>query len=1282
MGISLTFFLHENILESGERFFKNILDINVAPATTSEIKIREFIKDYLTDEKLLDKVADARFIGLINDLSIEGKKQKRDVESVLRNPPGDYDMLLVFGIELKAGIIPTKTDISRLTRALNRRSYNRPVVLLIKYSGLLSFSAAERGEYKKKGKKGEKIGRISILRDIDLNDVHSGHERILLQLRINPLKITSFKDLYDQWLNVFNISILNKEFYSELFTWYLWAVRTVSFPNKVNDEKDDTIYNSENVIRLLTRLIFIWFVKEKRLIPENIFDRNFLQNVLQKFNPEAADNSDFYKAILQNLFFATLNTEMLKDGGKRQFLNESKKNQSTGFTEEYMDHLAYRYKELFTDPMKAIKLFENIPFLNGGLFECLDRRDPETNEEIRIDGFSSKPKKQPMVPNILFFAHDDDLDLSGEFEDSKKHKHSKTRGIINILNSYKFTIEENTPLEQEIALDPELLGKIFENLLASFNPETKTTARKQTGSYYTPREIVNYMVDESLVAYLKTKLTEKSQAYQQLGNPQTNIFGNEYKTGQFDMQIDLAANKWTGKEDSLEIKLYELLAYEKDGNPFSDDKETTDAIIAHISECKILDPACGSGAFPMGILHKMVFALGKLDPCNYTWKQAQLEKALRDRQRAELFEDETLRDEAITAADEKVHFIEASFGETGHELDYARKLFLIENCIYGVDIQQIAVQISKLRFFISLMVDQRVDDAKPNRNVLSLPNLETKFVAANTLIPVDKPQQLLLKDPELEKTEKELHEIHHKIFFTRSYTDKKALKNKELATRRLLRKLYIEKAGYSKEAAEEITRWNPFDPLKAAPFFDPEVMFTLEKSKDGEYFNIIIGNPPYIQLQKDKGKLANELKNIGYETFEKTGDIYALFYEKGFQILKINGIHTFITSSQWMKAAYGKPLRNYFLNQNPLKLILLGPGVFENTTVDTNILIAQKGFYKKELKGIVIENVSQIDNILNKHLLNISYVSESPWTIIKRAEQSIKNKINHYGKQLKEWDLKINFGIKTGYNEAFIINKEKRDKLVSKDPNSDEIIRPILRGRGIEKYFTVWDGGYIISTFPSLNIDINNYGSIKEYLESFLPKLEQSGKEFINGLGKKEKTRKKTSNKWFETQDQIGFINEFSKEKIIWKRIGSQLRFSYSDKEIYCLDSTCIATGEKIKYLTALLNSKLCSYQLFENSPRTGMGDLIISVQALEPLVVHYPTSHEEKLFDKIITQIIKVKRKNINADILIFENRIDLMVFKLYSLTYDECKIIDPEIEELISRADYEKATIEKLAE
>lgn len=1282
--MDLSFFLNNNILDAGTRFFEEVLEIKIAPASRSEIDIKEFLKEYLTDEVLLNKIADARLIGMVNDLSIGGKEQKVKADEILQKDNGDYDMLIVFGIELPKDIYPTRRDISRLTRALNRRSASRPVVLLTRYSDKLTFSAAERGQYNREGQKGEKVGRISILRDIDLkkNNVHSGHERIILQLRINPLKITGFRDLYDQWLEVFNISILNKEFYNELFVWYLWAVKTVSFPNNISDKSDDTVYNSENVIRLLTRLIFIWFVKEKNLIPEILFNRVYLSGVIKNFIPVSDTNSDYYKAILQNLFFATLNTEMPKDGGVRKFIDETKKNKRTGYSDEYMDHLSYRYRELFTEHEKALSLFENIPFLNGGLFECLDHRDPETDEEIRIDGFSSKLSKQPTVPNILFFGNNSDLDLSGEFEDGKKHKHSKARGIINILNSYKFTIEENTPLEQEIALDPELLGKIFENLLASYNPETRTTARKQTGSYYTPREIVNYMVDESLIAYLKNKLTEQPVTYQTLGNLQTNFLGNEYKAGQLDMQAELAYNKWKKQEEQLEEKLHELFSYENEENPFKDDKESSDAIIAHLSECKILDPACGSGAFPMGMLHKIVLALGKLDPCNYLWKQAQLDKAIRDRHRAEEFEDEALKSDAVKRAEEKIKYIEESFGNTGHELDYARKLFLIENCIYGVDIQQVAVQISKLRFFISLMVDQKVNDEKINRNILSLPNLETKFVAANTLIPIDKPQQLLLKDPEVERYENILREIHHKIFYTRGYAEKKKLKKEELDTRKHLRKLFIEKAGYKREAAETITKWNPFDPLKAAPFFDPGIMFTISGNSQQGWFNIIIGNPPYIQLQKEHGKLASELSNLKYETFERTGDIYTLFYEKGFKLLVTKGIHVFITSSQWMKAAYGKSLRKYLLKFNPIKLVLLGPRVFEKTTVDTNILISQKSTFTNSLKGIKINGTAQVESLRIGQFIKITNTSDHEWILADSKVSSLKNKIVLHGKKLKDWDISINFGIKTGLNEAFIIDQVKRDELINADPNSQEVIKPILRGREISKYLSHWNGVYIIATFPALNIKINNYTAIKNYLESFLPRIEQSGIEYPVDSGIVIKSRKKTVNKWFETQDPISFYKEFQEEKLIWKRIGSSLRFSYSESEIYCLDSTCIATGEKIKYLTALLNSKLSKYFLYETAPRTGMGDLIISVQALEPLYVHYPNYIEEEIVVGLFDEIYDKKRKNLNSDTYLLENRIDTIVFKINHLDFEECKIIDPQIEKFITREDYERMSIEELSE
>ncbi|MGV8113572.1 MAG: Eco57I restriction-modification methylase domain-containing protein [Lentimicrobium sp.] len=440
------------------------------------------------------------------------------------------------------------------------------------------------------------------------------------------------------------------------------------------------------------------------------------------------------------------------------------------------------------------------------------------------------------------------------------------------------------------------------------------------------------------------------------------------------MHIDLAAGKWDKKEEELESKLRQLFAYESEENPFDGDTETTNAIIAHLSECKILDPACGSGAFPMGILHKMVFALGKLDPCNYTWKQAQLEKAQRDKQRAQQFEDETLREAALKSAEDKIAYVEASFGETGHELDYARKLFLIENCIYGVDIQQIAVQISKLRFFISLMVDQRVDDTKPNRNILSLPNLETKFVAANTLIPVDKPQQLMFKDPEVERAEKELHEIHQKIFFTRNYSDKKKLKQKELQTRHSLRRLYVEKAGYSKEAAEKITQWNPFDPLKAAPFFDPEVMFTIEKDKQGGYFDVVIGNPPYINISNLKpDEYRIELRNR-FRSAKNKSDTYAFFIERAFDLLVLKGSLSYIIPQTWKATDSFSKLREILLKEKTIKKIVdLEFGTFD-AIVKPMVLLASNIKMSNQSIEVLNENFENISKISIDNIIQLSQV--------------------------------------------------------------------------------------------------------------------------------------------------------------------------------------------------------------------------------------------------------------------------------------------------------------------
>lgn len=231
----------------------------------------------------------------------------------------------------------------------------------------------------------------------------------------------------------------------------------------------------------------------------------------------------------------------------------------------------FRYSEQFScSKDEVIKLFKDIPFLNGGLFDCLDKENEDTGKVEYIDGFSRNAKKVPTVPDLLFFGKERILDLSEGY--GYKRNKEKCRGLLEIFSDYKFTIEKNTPIEEEIALDPELSGKVFENLLAYYNPETESTARKQTGSFYTPREIVNYMVDESLIAYLKTQMLEDKPTWLQLGNLQSEMFGNEVRKGQLKLEEPLNKSRWKEKKKELEDNLRKLIAYSNDEHPFSNSK--------------------------------------------------------------------------------------------------------------------------------------------------------------------------------------------------------------------------------------------------------------------------------------------------------------------------------------------------------------------------------------------------------------------------------------------------------------------------------------------------------------------------------------------------------------------------------------------------------------------------------------------------------------------------------------------------------------------------------------
>jgi adenine-specific DNA-methyltransferase len=1069
----------------------------------------------------------------------------------------------------------------------------------------------------------------------------------------SPLEIQQRHD------DAFDVESVTKAFYKELANWYFWALKHVHFPKDAPKEADG--HDHIGVIRMITRLIFCWFVKEKGLIPEVLFDQRRLGELLEGFAADEEGNKDsvFYMAILQNLFFATLSTEMDKRGWARDEQN-------------FMAHSLYRYRDLFKKPGEALTLFKNIPFLNGGLFECLDKDLGENVRPryVRIDGFSRRPDSQPIVPDFLFFGPEREEDLSADYGD-KKFRKVRVRGLIHTLQQYRFTIEENTPIEQEVALDPELSGKVFENLLAAYNPETGATARKQTGSFYTPREIVDYMVDEALVAFLAAAV-EGSDA-----SRRPRVAGSEISTPvtQGHREPGPGGNRDRPSQRPHTARLRRLISWEESGHDF--DARETEALIAAIDGLKALDPAVGSGAFPMGILHKLVFILGKLDPCNEQWEQRQILRVRDAIATAEKIEDAAIRERTVKELEQQIIGIEESF--TRNELDYGRKLYLIENCLYGVDIQSIAVQIAKMRFFISLIVDQRVDSSAPNLGVRPLPNLETKFVAANTLIGIEKPKQMLLRNPQIDAKEAQLRRVRERHFTARTLSSKAKCREQDKKLRSEIAEL-LKSDGWGDKTAKQLSQWDPYDQNASAPFFDPEWMFGVR-----EGFDVVIGNPPYVRIQTlnqtDKSH-ATWIRNHYTSAAKGNYDLYVVFVERGLQLLESEGQLAYILPHKFFNAQYGKPLRELVAEGKHLRHIVHfgDQQIFPGATNYVCLLFLAKGG-TNTCRWVSADDLPVWLQTLRgtEALLPAQSVTAAEWNFVVGKGSSLFERLKAMPVKLEDVAERMFQGSITSADTVFLFKEFKPPKAGLVEVHSKEIDESVaLERKLLKRVVRSGDIGRWKAEATALVLfpyEVKN-NEARLYTPAEMQKLFPRAWDYLKRSKRRLEGREQGSFKdsqWyrFGRSQNLGL---WEQPKLMVPYMITELG-AYLDlsDNFYFINVTTGGYGitalpERISlhYLCALLNSPVVDFFLKRVSTTFHGGYFAANKQFIEKIPIprlNLSDAVEQAKHDAIVglvTRILATKAAGPSADTTALERKIDGIMYELYGLTEEEIGIVE----------------------
>ena len=838
----------------------NYIDEN--PATAVDILGEKFNPKNTTHQL----IGDVYILGIVDDSAFTDNPILLDVNNI----SSDYDGILIFGVTINHNS-PTRTQLADITRVLNRVFPHTPVTIIFKYGNQIAFANSERTKYQQQWREGEKVGKITMLKDICILKAHAAHIKILAGLTIDNRKADSFATLYKYWQSVFSLQALNDQFYADLQAWFYYATQKIRLPFK-----PDYINEKENIknflVRLLARTLFCWFVKEKGLINNELLELTDWSGEKYKLTNDIDDEdflqkNSYYRGILQNVFYNAL--------------NQKEKNSVKDFNWTKYLHSTFE-----------IESFTKIPYLNGGIFDKLDEDNARESIEDSVI----------TIPNYLFYGIQTEETVrrgrgtrATSIVENVEHK-----GLNGILKAYKFTLDENTPFEEDIALDPEMLGLVFENLLAELDPNleesTITSIRKMTGSFYTPRKTIYEMVNDSLFLYL-SKFVKNN--YPQIQNIKKHI-------------SDLVYFNIVDCQNTLFCQ----------------------SIVHGLDKFKMLDPACGSGAFPMGMLHRMVDILKLVDADNQFWLDIKL-KGVDVAQRAEFKKMLNL-----------------------HLDDYGRKLGIIRDSIYGIDIQPLAVQITKLRFFISLLIDQKTE-----KGITPMPNIETKIICADSLKNIQ--ADLFSADAITILTEARTRYYQPDI----SHEEREEIANDIVS---ILDEAFpsfafqITGKRISGQNKALIKEWFKHSTL-AAPFFNMDFFFPELIPVGG--FDCVMGNPPY-----GGTKIADEVRSaLGVESKDPYGAFIARFLNGADRPtpLKHGGVLAFIVSDTFMTIKSHLPLRRMMMQNYVHKMLRMHPDTFR-ATVNTVIVVAERNVYPKGENGNRIVNFNDSHICLMADMTNIS----------------------------------------------------------------------------------------------------------------------------------------------------------------------------------------------------------------------------------------------------------------------------------------------------------------------